>query len=235
MLTAAQGYWIPYEAAKAIAARFCWEIRYALTPVFGVDFPSTCIKPGEPTFLKLNINKSIVERCTELADGFRLASYEVSAKKMRDSSPTSAPKSFRPKPVAKLDYESGYGTDSDRSLVSTPRVGSHGWTAVNAPKITATDRKKCRTVSPAPSTQESIKVPTSRVSKLRTKKRLLFIEDEEEASGTSEKRPAEVTKGQEVASIGEEARAAYALMALWRADQELREKNRIVERRASWS
>ncbi|KAF2092183.1 DNA-binding domain of Mlu1-box binding protein MBP1 [Saccharata proteae CBS 121410] len=34
----AQGYWMPFEAAKAVAATFCHPIRHALTPIFGPDF-----------------------------------------------------------------------------------------------------------------------------------------------------------------------------------------------------
>ncbi|KAJ5505257.1 hypothetical protein N7453_004214 [Penicillium expansum] len=41
----AQGYWMPYEAARAMAATFCWRIRYALTPLFGTEFPAMCIPP----------------------------------------------------------------------------------------------------------------------------------------------------------------------------------------------
>ncbi|KAJ5918045.1 hypothetical protein N7454_010420 [Penicillium verhagenii] len=40
---AAQGYWMPYEVAKSVSATFCWNIRHVLTPLFGTDFPSTCV------------------------------------------------------------------------------------------------------------------------------------------------------------------------------------------------
>ncbi|KAK6346963.1 hypothetical protein TWF696_007058 [Orbilia brochopaga] len=38
----AQGFWIPYLAAKAMCSRFCYGIRYALSPIFGNDFPTLC-------------------------------------------------------------------------------------------------------------------------------------------------------------------------------------------------
>ncbi|KAF3200096.1 hypothetical protein TWF679_001083 [Orbilia oligospora] len=38
----AQGFWIPYLAAKAICSRFCYTIREALSPIFGNDFPALC-------------------------------------------------------------------------------------------------------------------------------------------------------------------------------------------------
>ncbi|KAF2458756.1 transcription regulator HTH, apses-type DNA-binding domain-containing protein, partial [Lineolata rhizophorae] len=56
----AQGYWVPYKAAKAIAATFCYEIRHALTPVFGPDFVNQCIPPGSPNFQNFKINPAIV-------------------------------------------------------------------------------------------------------------------------------------------------------------------------------
>jgi len=67
----AQGYWIPYAAARALASTFCWDVRYALTPVFGHDFPSLCIKPGEDGFGSMTIDPAITKFCTEQAKRFR--------------------------------------------------------------------------------------------------------------------------------------------------------------------
>ncbi|CDO54252.1 hypothetical protein DV495_001045 [Geotrichum candidum] len=50
-----QGTWVPFEIAKALAARTCYYIRYALVPVFGADFPDTCLKPDEPGFGQLQL------------------------------------------------------------------------------------------------------------------------------------------------------------------------------------
>ncbi|KAK3339464.1 hypothetical protein B0H65DRAFT_433204 [Neurospora tetraspora] len=46
----AQGYWMPYACAKAVCATFCYQIAGALIPLFGPDFPSECISPGEPRY-----------------------------------------------------------------------------------------------------------------------------------------------------------------------------------------
>jgi hypothetical protein len=67
----AQGYWIPHAAAKAVAATFCYDVRYALTPVFGHDFPSICIRPGEEGFGGMTIDPGITKFCTEEAKRFR--------------------------------------------------------------------------------------------------------------------------------------------------------------------
>jgi hypothetical protein len=42
------GYWMPYSAAKAIAATFSHDIRHALVPLFGPDFPGLCAVPAPP-------------------------------------------------------------------------------------------------------------------------------------------------------------------------------------------
>ncbi|KAL1966207.1 hypothetical protein VTN77DRAFT_4759 [Rasamsonia byssochlamydoides] len=69
---AAQGYWMPFEAAKAVAATFCWRIRYALTPLFGRDFPAMCIPPQGAQFGKMVIDPAIVRRATESANYYRV-------------------------------------------------------------------------------------------------------------------------------------------------------------------
>ncbi|KAH1709055.1 hypothetical protein KXX23_003067 [Aspergillus fumigatus] len=70
---AAQGYWMPYEAAKAVAATFCWKIRHALTPLFGLDFPSMCIHPQDRgRFGRMVIDPAIVRKATETANYYRI-------------------------------------------------------------------------------------------------------------------------------------------------------------------
>ncbi|KAL7276549.1 hypothetical protein RUND412_000472 [Rhizina undulata] len=61
----AQGYWIPFEAAKALAAKFCFKIRFALTIIFGEDFPQLCLPESHPEFGKYSIDPEIIERCRQ--------------------------------------------------------------------------------------------------------------------------------------------------------------------------
>ncbi|KAJ5538849.1 APSES transcription factor Xbp1 [Penicillium frequentans] len=71
---AAQGYWMPYEAAKAVAATFCWEIRHVLTPLFGTDFPSICVPTvnGKARdFPNIKLDSSIILRATQTARAYR--------------------------------------------------------------------------------------------------------------------------------------------------------------------
>lgn len=58
---------MPFEAAKAVAATFCWNIRYALTPVFGAEFPSQCVQPGSEQFGEMVIDGNITRCCAEEA------------------------------------------------------------------------------------------------------------------------------------------------------------------------
>ncbi|KAF7590189.1 hypothetical protein BBP40_003163 [Aspergillus hancockii] len=70
---AAQGYWMPFETAKAVAATFCWKIRFALTPIFGLDFPSLCIHPdNRREYGRMLIDPKIVRKATETANFYRM-------------------------------------------------------------------------------------------------------------------------------------------------------------------
>ncbi|KAF9870370.1 APSES transcription factor Xbp1 [Colletotrichum karsti] len=65
---AAQGYWMPYECAKAVCATFCYNIAGALIPIFGPSFPSMCIPPGSPDYQRMVIDPRIVEDAIREAD-----------------------------------------------------------------------------------------------------------------------------------------------------------------------
>ncbi|KAF3360116.1 hypothetical protein VdG1_01806 [Verticillium dahliae VDG1] len=56
----AQGYWMPYNCAKAVCATFCHDIAGALIPLFGPAFPSECIPPGAPEFQRMIISSQII-------------------------------------------------------------------------------------------------------------------------------------------------------------------------------
>jgi hypothetical protein len=137
---------MPYEAAKAIAATFCYDIRWALTPVFGKDFPSKCLPPNDTRFAKFLIDPEIVRNCTAETNRFRKegASYRLMAStapillspldtpKMSFESPSWKPKAVKQRRARPADIESGYGTDpgkNDRCTFS-PHV-SPQWTHLN--------------------------------------------------------------------------------------------------------
>ncbi|KAL3462610.1 hypothetical protein BJX64DRAFT_276954 [Aspergillus heterothallicus] len=77
---AAQGYWMPFEAAKAVSATFCWKIRYALTPLFGTDFPELCVHPNDRSrFGRMIIDPSIVRDATDRARYYRMLELRASS------------------------------------------------------------------------------------------------------------------------------------------------------------
>lgn len=68
----AQGYWIPFSCARALCATFCWDIRWALTPVFGPKFATECFPPHHPGYGRFKIDNSIVQRAELLAQEWKL-------------------------------------------------------------------------------------------------------------------------------------------------------------------
>ena len=82
---------MPYEAAKAIAATFCWKMRYALTPVFGLDFPDTCLPPDDPHYGDMILDHEITKRCTEEAAEYRAMELESRGTSARASPMLSSP------------------------------------------------------------------------------------------------------------------------------------------------
>lgn len=70
---------MPFEAAKAVAATFCWKIRYALTPLFGLDFPSLCVPlEDRARFGRMIIDPAIVQQATEKANTYRMLELQSS-------------------------------------------------------------------------------------------------------------------------------------------------------------
>ncbi|KAH0551550.1 hypothetical protein GP486_007233 [Trichoglossum hirsutum] len=124
----AQGYWLPFEAAKAVAASLCYNIRYALVPLFGEDFISLCVPPDSPEYNPMIIDREITNRCTEAASKLRRPSDarnsppEASTAPSADSTIPETPaecssRSLRHKGLRtdRAEIESGYGTDTDIS------------------------------------------------------------------------------------------------------------------------
>ncbi|KAI0870974.1 hypothetical protein GGS24DRAFT_510339 [Hypoxylon argillaceum] len=67
----AQGYWMPYQCAKAVCATFCHNISGALIPIFGPDFPALCAQVDAPEYSRMVIDPAIVIRSTREAEYYR--------------------------------------------------------------------------------------------------------------------------------------------------------------------
>lgn len=134
---------MPYQAAKQLAATFCWDVRWALTPVFGNDFPQICRPHQNPSFARFVIDPQIVRFCNAETARFREegASYQLPLPSI--PSPVMTPS----RPILSSlqrkhsdcsgDSESGYGSDLDRKDAATfsphisPMCQPGSFTAIN--------------------------------------------------------------------------------------------------------
>lgn len=128
---------MPYQAAKAIAATFCWHIRWALTPVFGYNFPDICYHPDDPRYGKFLVDPKIVQACTAETNRFKREGAEYKNAYLGESVAADISRlpdrGSRWKPPAyfsRNSEESGYYTGNDHieGLSVSPQVSPRGST-----------------------------------------------------------------------------------------------------------
>ncbi|KAI9786265.1 MAG: hypothetical protein M1816_008074 [Peltula sp. TS41687] len=238
---AAQGYWMPYEAAKAMAATFCYHIRYALVPLFGPDFISLCYDPKDSSFGHMIIDKEIIRQCTTGAQDFRAMEEDKGCLKQSlslKSSETKMPcanskngwtsKSLRNGGKCGLYTESGYCTDTDTSEKCPifPDVASEeAWKAGQFQR----GLSKVGDVLRAPVSEWTPPTPSTMDGALnvaRAKRSLADLDEDYEDDDTStDQSSSEYTipraKRRRSSGMTEEAKAAYILMRLHVADAAL--------------
>lgn len=137
---------MPWQAAREIAATFCWDIRWALTPVFGNDFPQMCRPPYDRGFAKFVISSDTVRFCASETVRFKGedTSYQLLPSPKAASPVATSARPVFSSPVWKQGayspgQESGYGTDLEHnnrpgfsSQLSPRNQGSPiGFTSVN--------------------------------------------------------------------------------------------------------
>ena len=98
---------MPFEAARAVCVTFCYHIRWALTPIFGYDFPPECLTPEDPDYKSFKIEKSIVRECRHRMEDLR--KQTPSARSSEETDDTAAQGS------------STSGTTSDDRVPSPPQ------------------------------------------------------------------------------------------------------------------
>ena len=225
---------MPFEAAKAVAATFCYNIRYALTPVFGLDFASSCIVPDDPSFGRMIIDHRIIQRCTEEAKGFRAFSREASlaGSPRNPASPSGlswTSKALKPKQIKGTDHESGYGTDPDRSdqYTCSPHSSKSGWTVLNTPHSASSQQypflfpREVLSATKETSEAHSDMADTSSSEEATTKRANPEDDDydgDSISTHSSEETRASVKRRKKSATMTKEAKAAYMLMQLNMAD-----------------
>jgi len=238
---------MPFEAAKAVAATFCYEVRYALTPVFGEDFPDLCVLPSDRNFGSFRIDSGIIRQCTQETQSWlsRTDARHTPASSLYSSPDPSvtepytppqltlrAPfrlKKLRSKAFKATDSESGYGTeseiDSDRLAFSpqvSPKTIVSEWAAVNmkpsSKESTAVEGLQMLSGSPIRHSTES--------SSQTAKRRLLDTDDDYAGdASTADEHDAPNSPqplGKELRTT--ESRAAYWLIKLSMEDAKHRHK-----------
>lgn len=138
-----------------MAATFCWRIRYALTPLFGTDFPSICIPPEDQTkHGRMIIHKNIVAEATKTAHLYRDLELQKAHAGSNQGSKSSSPEYQRTSSQSSFvyddrdhrrvkskfprhRYEDSIGSARDSSsepYCHSPRSPAHNpWTPVNGP------------------------------------------------------------------------------------------------------
>ena len=245
---------MPYEAAKAVAATFCYKIRYALTPVFGLDFLSLCAEPGTEEFGHMIIDRSIIRHCTDEANEYRAMSREgstVDSPKTPASSISSrwSLKPYRMKPAKPMDAESGYGTDTDRSdkYLHSPQSTCQ-WTALNTPRSVTTEQYRLdfpqavptnaimeEGCDAPPNSPESSNSDGSSASSLFTKQSDDEYREKSLSPPSSGKEFLPAKRKRKIGTSTKEARAAYLLMRLHIADSSLQKSGFTLKRRRASS
>ncbi|KAI1079076.1 hypothetical protein F5B20DRAFT_581493 [Whalleya microplaca] len=137
----AQGYWMPYQCAKAVCATFCHNIAGALIPIFGADFPSICTPAEAPEYSRMVIDPTVVVQSTREAEHFRrvysntvTSAGSVSPKRDRRvyRSPYDDSRLHHPRHrIRKTTYigpgcDSPYATDTDGEVSPIIERGSMG-------------------------------------------------------------------------------------------------------------
>lgn len=140
---------MPFEAAKAVAATFCWRIRHALTPLFGLDFPSMCVPPEDRArFGRMIIDAAIVQKATESANYYRMLEKRARSSSRHHLRTSSTPgpsssfgqieKDILPKPRRRAETVVEYDTDSDKNddkyCCTPPTPYRNAFTPVNTPR-----------------------------------------------------------------------------------------------------
>lgn len=152
---------MPFEAARAVAATFCFRIRYVLTPIFGLDFPAQCIAPGAPGYDSMHISPKIIRKCSGPVASCREVPLEAKSTS-RPETPSSAgvtawtAANVRSKALKMFSSESGSGTDTDCSdtyFCSPKKAKRSGFKSLVTPRSTAAHRryKTCYAPSSTPS------------------------------------------------------------------------------------
>ena len=238
---------MPFEAAKAVATTFCYNIRYALVPLFGPGIASTCIKPGSEGFAQMVIDPQVVSRCTLEAKKYKELASEKKFEASRSNTPESKavasslwPRHMKSK-GKKLNSNSPYSSDADGdgNYLPSPQSSSTEWNPPRSSKpwpwpgtlelpeshddkgkITFKKSHEVRPKSPSISSEGS-EVSPKTVAKLARKEDSKSKDKKHKArhqKRTSTETDPPPTRSPSPITATKETKAAYVLMQLRLAD-----------------
>lgn len=163
---------MPFEAAKAIAATFCWKIRYVLTPLFGTDFPSMCIPPTDRArFSRMVIDPAIVKQATETANKYQSLELQNHMHSLTACSETeSTTSSSPPRRTREIDIPV---VDSRPARQLFPKVPRHRYTdSVGSARDSSSEPFCVSPQSPTGSTWTPVNAPPPRSSEIVPRSRV---------------------------------------------------------------
>jgi len=228
---------MPFEAAKAVAATFCWNIRYALTPIFGVEFLDLCTDCEDPAFKRFTIDECIVKQCIRESSSWRRFESHPGPSSLRKTIPSgssgrpasksdwSPAKTLRPRSAKIYDFEND-ASSSDKSEECT--VPSQSSTRARSTAVnTSVLPKRTRQVAPSPSPFRSSVPSSTPIPSLESPKIKRTLSDTDDmtddpTSRNSSEEAIATRKRRKVGTFGaDEARAAYMLIKLSVEDSNL--------------
>jgi len=208
---------MPFEAAKALAANLCYDIRYALVPLFGRRFVDICLHPDHPSYKRHSINADIIKRCQREIDSWKSATAQISSELSMTSFGT-------PRPAVSFTQNEGW---SQRTLRARPDYDQTR--LVPAFALTPLDRlpqpnfmlerflspRDHDRFSPTPSVGISSSATSSNVhGSPRPKRTFSDVDDQESSSTTSSHIPVSQKRRKQTTSSEEDTKAAYWLVQL---------------------
>nr|POE53572.1 transcriptional repressor xbp1 [Quercus suber] len=166
-ITERQGYWVPFDCARALCLKFCYPIRWLLVPVFGYKFIDECLREDDPEFGDFQIDQAIVAHATKEAKKYLKTDAQLKAEAVsgtRADAQSAAKTRNGRAVVTKADAKVGEHVSPTR--ISAQNRGVHGrMVAARVQKESQYQPRGARGLTGASKAQEAQAAPpTSRVT-----------------------------------------------------------------------
>lgn len=237
---------MPFETAKAIAATFCWKVRYVLTPLFGTDFPSMCIPPTDRArFSRMVIDPAVVKQATETANKYQSLELQNHMHSLTACSETeSTTSSSPPRRTREIDIPV---VDSRPARQLFPKLPRHRYTdSVGSARDSSSEPFCVSPQSPTSSIWTPVNAPPPRSSEIVPRSRVpsprhfythaaayrnkhLSVEESESETDLSSEVQSDTMRTPEVSSLNEDIEMGEADFSESLSDVSLSDKDRSVD------